>query len=252
MSELLPLFKSHYSIGRSILTLQKSEEVIDNGPDSIVKVSSDNGIKHLFLVDDNMSGFLEAYINSKEQGLKLSFGLRLSICNDCSDKSSESLPKTCKYTLFARNRSGYKRLIKIYSYAAKEGFYYTPRIDFKNLKKFWSNEDLKFCVPFYDSFIFNNILLDQNCVPELDSLDPTFFLEDNSLPFDYLIEERVKKYCEDKFPTQKTKSIYYNKKEDFISYLTFRCINKRTTLTRPNLDHMSSDEFSLESFLEKA
>ena len=249
MSELLPLFKSHYSIGRSILTLQKPDDSIENGPDSIIDLCVKNKIKDLVLVDDNMSGFLEAYMNSSEVGVNLRFGLRLSICNDCEDKSGESLPKTCKYILFAKNRAGYKRLIKIYSFAAKEGFYYVPRIDFKNLKKLWSDKDLMLCIPFYDSFIFNNILLDYNCVPEIDFTEPTFFIEDNALPFDPIIKSRVQKYCGDKIETQNTKSIYYKDKEDFMSYLTFRCINNRSTLNRPNLDHMGSAEFCLESYL---
>jgi DNA polymerase III alpha subunit len=72
-------------------------------------------------------------------------------------------------------------------------------------------------------------------------------VEDNDVPFNFLIEKHVKNYAKDKLETIKTKSIYYNKKEDFKAYLTFRCINNRTTLDKPNLDHMTSDEFCLET-----
>ena len=44
---------------------------------------------------------------------------------------------------------------------------------------------------------------------------------------------------------------FYNKMEDFKAYLTFRCIGvmgKRATLNKPNLDHMCSDKFCLESW----
>ena len=38
---MIPIFKSHYSIGRSILTLEdKSEE--DNYPDSIIEICKNN------------------------------------------------------------------------------------------------------------------------------------------------------------------------------------------------------------------
>ena len=244
----MPLFKSHYSLGRSILTLGKEDSCLDNGPDSIIDICVKNKMDRVTLLDDNMSGFLEAYLNSKEVGLDLTFGLRLRILDDCEDKSEGSLAKTCKYIIFAKNKEGYKRLIKIYSHAARVGFYYFPRIDFKSLKEYWSNDDLKFCVPFYDSFVFRNCLEYSSCVPELGGLDPTFFIEDNDLPFDRLIAERLKKFCGDKYPTQKVKSIFYKDRNDFKAYLTFRCINKRTTLDKPNLDHMSSDKFSFESW----
>ena len=248
MSEVVPLFKSHYSLGRSILTLDKVDSSIENGPDSIVDICAKNDLGRVTLLDDNMSGFLEAYLNSQETGLQLNFGLRLRILDDCEDKSEGSLGKTCKYVIFAKNEEGYKRLIKIYSHAARIGFYYFPRIDFKSLKQYWSNKDLKFCVPFYDSFVFRNCLEYSSCVPELDYVEPTFFVEDNGLPFDNMVAKRVEKFCEGKYPTQKVKSIFYKDEKDFKSYLTFRCINNRTTLDKPNFEHMCSDKFSFESW----
>ena len=97
MSEVLPLFKSHYSLGRSILTLNKVDTKIENGPDSVIDICAKNDLKRVTLLDDNMSGFLEAYLNSKEAGLELSFGLRLRILDDCEDKSEDSLG-TVSYT----------------------------------------------------------------------------------------------------------------------------------------------------------
>ena len=247
---ILPIFKSHYSIGRSILTLQKTEELQENAPNSIIDLCPKNNIKNLVLVEDNMSGLLQAYMNSRDAKLNLTFGLKLRVCNDCEEKTTESLNKTCKYIIFAKNKEGFRKLIHIFSFAAKEGFYYSPRVDFDTLSRFWRNKDLMMAVPFYDSFIFNNILLDFNCVPEIDFFNPVFFLEDNGLPFDGLIKERVEAHSKGKFETQRVKSIYYNNREDFKTYLTFRCINNRTTLSKPNLDHMCSNEFCLESWKE--
>ena len=251
MDQVLPLFKSHYSIGRSILTLEKPSEPDERGSDSIIDICIDNDFSHMILVEDNMNGFLEAYQNSKDAKVNLVFGLRIAITDDCEDKSAESIPKTCKYILFAKNNEGYKRLIRIYSHAAKTGFYYYPRTDFKALKEFWSSDDLFFCVPFYDSFIFKNTLEYSSCVPKLDFLDPVFFVEDNDLPFDKLISERVKSFSADKYQIQKVKSVYYKDRKDFKSYLTFKCINNRTSLDRPNFDHMCSDEFCFESWRDQ-
>ena len=39
---MLALFKSHYSIGKSILTLKHPEKVEDGGPDSIFSIAKEN------------------------------------------------------------------------------------------------------------------------------------------------------------------------------------------------------------------
>jgi len=251
MSECLPIFQSQYSLGKSILSLNKEGESPTTGPDSIIDICKENDIKDLFLVDNNMSGFLQAYLNSKEAGLKLVFGLKILIGLDKEDKTEDSLKKFSKFIIFAKSEEGYKRLIKIYSDASVNGFYYTPRTDYKFLKEIWNEEDLSLCVPFYDSFIFKNVLENYTCVPELDFTTPTFFIEENGLPFDEILKSKVVEYVEGKNELIKTKSIYYKNKEDFLAYLTFRCINNRSALEKPNLDHMSSDEFCLESWKEE-
>tara|TARA_Y100000593_G_scaffold95031_1_gene198574 strand:+ start:23205 stop:23972 length:768 start_codon:yes stop_codon:yes gene_type:complete len=251
MNESLPVFKSQYSLGKSILTLEKKDSSTNTGPDSIIDICAENGIQDLYLVDDNMSGFLQAYLNSSEENIKLIFGLKIFIGPDKEDKTEESLKKFSKYIIFARNEEGYKRLIKIYSDASVNGFYYTPRSDFKFLKSVWSEEDLHLCIPFYDSFIFKNVLENYSCVPEIDFTEPTFFIENNNLPFDNLLENKVIEFTEGKTELIKTKSIYYKNKEDFLAYLTFRCINNRSALEKPNLEHMCSDQFCLESWKEE-
>jgi len=245
----VPLFKSHYSLGRSILTLD--EESMKNGPRSIIDLVKQNDIDTPFLVEDGMGGFLQAYTNFTNEKIKFVFGIRMTVCPDMNIKDEESLNQSSKYIIFSRNSSGYKRLIKIYSSSAKEGFYYHPRTDFENLKKFWSNRDLLLAVPFYDSFIYKNLLTYNACVPDFSFTEPTFFVEDNSLPFDSLIRNKVEKYCGTKYEMKMAKSIYYEKKEDFKSYLTFRCINNRSTLNKPQFDHMCSDEFCLEGWKQQ-
>tara|TARA_Y100001963_G_C6785675_1_gene452569 strand:- start:2415 stop:3161 length:747 start_codon:yes stop_codon:yes gene_type:complete len=246
---MIPLFKSHYSIGKSILTLEEEGSSLENGPQSIIDLCKNNKIKDLHLVDDSMSGFLQGYINSKSAGINFKFGLRISVCDDLNEKSEEEINKTSKLVIFANNKNGYKKLIKIYTKAAQEGFYYVPRTDFKALKAIWSEKDLTMMVPFYDSFLHRNSLHGTICAPDLSFCKPFFALEDNDVPFNWLIEKRIREYAkEDRL--LKVKSVFYNKKEDFKAFLTFRCINNRTTLDKPNLDHMTSDEFCLESWRE--
>lgn len=78
-------------------------------------------------------------------------------------------------------------------------------------------------------------------------------LEEGDLPFDEIIAEKVLEYDLNDAPKDlvRVKTCYYKDRKDFESYMTFRAINKRTSLEKPNLDHMCSDEFSFESWKEK-
>jgi DNA polymerase III alpha subunit len=248
---VLPIWKSHYSLGRSILTLEKKGSSKAGGPDSIIDICSEEGFKDFYLVDDSMGGFLEAYLNGKDAKMDLRFGLRISICDNCEQKNEESLNRTSKYVIFAKSKEGYQKLIKIYSYAAQNGFYYEPRISFKELKDLWSNKDLILFVPFYDSFLYQNTLYGKICIPEFDFCEPKFMLEHNDIPFNNIIKRHVLNYCKDKYEIVKTKSIYYKNKSDFKAYLTFRCINNRSKLDKPEFEHMTSNEFCFENWKEQ-
>ena len=92
MLKIVPLFKSHYSIGRSILTLEK--ESVTNGPDSVISLAKEASLDKAFLVEDSMTGFLEGFKNLKNEGIHLVFGLRITICPDIEEKSEESLHKS--------------------------------------------------------------------------------------------------------------------------------------------------------------
>ena len=266
MDGIVPLFKSHYSLGKSILTLSLPDAEYDSEgtkdtSDSIFEIAldrfhhNDPGASDLFLVDDCMSGFLEAYTNTEKinkapysKKLKLIFGLRLTFCPDMNDKSEEVRKDSYKNIIFVNNVQGYKQLIKIWTTAAQDGFYYEPRIDFKTLKEFWT-KDLLLGIPFYDSFLHRNNFTVSSCIPDFSYVNkPVFFIEDNDTLIDSLLADKVREYCKDKYDVQKSKSIYYKNDEDFDSYLTFKCINKRTTVEKPNFDGMCSNNFSYESY----
>ena len=255
MDKVLPIFRSHYSIGRSILTLNPLGSSDGSGPDSIIDICHEAKLKTFYLVDDSMSGFLEAYTNSQDAGLELRFGLRVNFCNDISEKDKDTYRFESKCIVFCNNKSGYENLIKIYSTAARDGFYHTPRLDKNILNKFWG-DGLTLAIPFYDSFIHKNKYSMGNIVPDFGDIAPSFFIEDNDLPFDDDLAESVKSYAGDEFEVVKTKTIYYKDKSNFLDYVTFRCISSgpggqsKNTLNKPGLDHMCSDEFCFESWKE--
>ena len=251
MDDTIPFFKSHYSMNRSILTLEKDHEG-EVGPRSILKLVKDNNIKNAFLVDDNLSGLLELYFNSKDLDVNINFGLRITVCNNITEKNEASIKTESKYIIFLNDADGYENLSSIFSTAAKDGFYYVPRIDFENLKKYWS-PSLSLGVPFYDSYLFNNHFRMSSCTPSEFWTTPTFFWEENELPFDSIYKEKLFSFVKSNFPASeliKIQSIYYENREDFLAYLTIRCLGKKSELQKPNLDHMCSDSFCLESFLE--
>lgn len=245
----LPLFKSHYSLGKSILTLNKPAGNIDQPSVSIVDLVTHAKLGFMCLVEDNMTSFLEASKHCQDKKLKLIYGLRLDVTEDALNQDEASLKKRAKYIVFAKDNAGYKALIKIWSFAAKEGFYYNAAIDFKHLKKFW-NDSLMLVIPFYDSFLHLNAFEANVHVPEFDTIKPIVFLESNNLPFDPYLRGKATDFAvKNGFETVEVQSIFYKSKLDFISYLTFRCISNRTDIEKPELDHLGSDLFNYERWL---
>lgn len=249
---MIPLFKSHHSIGRSILTLAEAGKSEESQPDSILDIAVDNKLDGVFLVEDGMTGFMEAYTNFQKANIPLRYGLRITVCENMGKKNEESKETEHKVVIFLTAPEGYEPLITILSAAATDGFYYIPRVDCDTLKKLWPKKGLALAVPFYDSFLFHNTMSFATCVPDFGFTVPVFFLEDNALPFDFLIQEKVRAYTKaNKFEIVEAQSVYYKTFKDFKAYLTFRCIQNRSCLEMPRLEFMGSNQFCFESFLEK-
>jgi DNA polymerase III alpha subunit len=247
---MVPLFKTHYSIGKSILTASDPSKLKKGDADSVIQIALENKMEELVLVEDNFHGFLECKKRCDEHDIKLIFGIRMNVCNSHADDKS----KNHKIIIFAKNDYGCKTLYKLYSSAFCE---YEQRLTFKDLKDEWTKH-LVMGIPFYDSFLHKNNFSFAEFVPDFSFCKPVFFIEDNSLPFDHLLNSVVKDYClKHNFETEKAKTIYYKSRKDFASYQTFKIIcnrsfsGRKSDLTRPNLDHCGSQEFCFESYLEK-
>lgn len=248
--DVLPIFKTHYSLGRSILTLAAPSKngINFNYPISVFDIAAKHELSQVTIVDDSISGFLEAHQNSQKAKVKIVYGVQMRCMENIENKNEDALKTISKIIVFMKNTNGYRDLLRITSCAAKKGFYYKPNIDFSHLKSMWT-ENLVLAIPFYDSFLFKNALEGHLCVPNFSFAEPTFFLENSGLPFDKLIQDKVRTYAAsigaDILPAR---SIYYYKKQDFLSYLTFRCIHERTKLEKPELEHLSSDWFCFEEW----
>ena len=246
---MLPIFKSHYSIGRSILTLNHPDKVSSDGSDSIFSIAVENNLSEIVLVEDSMVGFFDAFKKCEELNIQLIFGYRFTCCNNYENSDSNH-----KLIAFAKSDQGCKDLNRLYSYInTKCG----GKITDEDLINHWTDE-LLLAVPFYDSFIFNNHFCLGNCIPDFKSISPIFFVENNNLPFDGLIREAVEKYAlnHGQSKTELVKSIYYKYKSDVEALQTYkilcnRSFGRQATLSSPNLKHFGSDEFCWESFQEQ-
>lgn len=245
---MIPLFKSHYSIGKSILTIKPAKDV--EGPDSIIDICKENDWDTLVLVEDCMTGFKEAFEETKKAGIHLTFGLRITCCNNIEVEGNDS---DHKIILFAKNDEGCKLLNKIYSRAMIE---HEGKVDFRTLKEVWSFDALQLAIPFYDSFIHKNEMKMSCCAPDFSSIKPVFLTEDTGLPFDELIEGATYVYAKEyDFEIIPVRSIFYKKREDYKALQTYKILcnrmpGKKRNLARPELEHFGSEEFCVESYLE--
>ena len=219
---MIPLFKTHSSIGKSILRI-----------DDVHELTKD--FEEVYLIEDSMTGFPEAF---RKFGDRLRFGLRFSMYNDDHNEESES-----KMIAFANGDAGAKELYSLY----------TEQSDTKIARPWDSTKDLQYVVPFYDSFLHKNLTTFSNCVVDLPR-DIPFIIEDNNLPFDCLIQDKILNYCKNHLNEHfNAKSIYYKDKEDVLAFQTYKLICNRRIgrtydLSNPGLDHFGSDEFCFASW----
>lgn len=91
-----------------------------------------NGIDSIALTDHGtLSGSLDFYLEAKKKNIKPILGLEAYITKDLENDRKE----TRHLTLLARNNIGWRNLLKLNTFAQVKGFYYKPRITYKELMK---------------------------------------------------------------------------------------------------------------------
>ncbi len=228
---MIPLFKSQFSIGRSILSV-----------DNIVQIAKDNSLKEVVCVEDSFFGFRALKDKLAEQEIKFVFGIRLPVVQD----SKESDLKSSKLVFFAKNNDGIKSIRSLYTDCYTSEKQCLSLIDYDS--SFFKNVTI--AVPFYDSFVYNNVFSFGLSQINLDGLNHVYLEEDNDHPFDFQIKRALDSLGVE---TQKAKSIYYKNKEDFHAFQMHKAIcNRRMgrspVFSNPNLNDFYSEEFCWESF----
>lgn len=255
MDNITPLFSTSASLRQGgIFVIDKAgaaaEAKHSKGPVNLVDLAKEEKLESITLVESNFVNFMQAYKFFGKINCQFKFGLKLAICDDLNDKTEESFKSESKIIIFLKDDKGYKKLINIFTKAATDGFYYIPRIDWKNLKESWS-EELILALPFYSSFLARNLLSFSSIMPDLPA-NPILLKEvGQELPFDDLINSSIDQYAKsNSFLTENVKSIYYKNRNDAKSFLIYRAILERKTWDKPNMDGMASREFCLESYKE--
>jgi len=234
---VIPLFKTHYSIGKSILN---TKDIFD--------IQREHDLKEIVVVEDSFYGFRSLNKEAMKNNVKLIFGIRLSVVQT----SVNELPS--KLIFFAKNNEGMNKIKELYSLS------FENKENVLILKDFNKDEfqNIKIAIPFYDSFIYNNLFHFGLCHIDISKLDFDYFIERNNHPFDVLISEQVNSICksQNKEPIL-TKSIYHKNTEDFDAFQMYKSIcgranGKTPMFTNPNLNHFCSNEFCWQSFLENA
>ena len=252
---MIPLIKSHFSVGKSLIqdtNIRTDKENEPDQPTTVEGILKETGWKKLFVTDDSTAGFYPLYEVAKKAGAQLIFGWRVTIVDDGTRLEKQN---GSKILIFVKSEKGWKALIKLATKAQTDFFFEEPRLDWNALHAGW-NEDLTLALPHYDSFLDLNNRTSRQSIPDFRGLKPFVFIEDNDLPFDALIEEKSREYAKEfNLDIVDTKTIYYGKREDAIFLSARKLMDRKTygggTIEEPNLEYFSSCEFCLEAALEK-
>lgn len=230
---MIPIFKTQASIGKSIL---KNQDILD--------IQKEHLLERIVVVEDSFYGFRE--LNSKllERKAQLIFGIRLPVIQNEKDELLSKL------IFFAQDNEGAKQIKKLYTKASCSD---SGNLVLADLKEEEFSRTIV-AVPFYDSFIYQNIFHFGMCDIDLRPFNHFFFEESNDHPFDSMISAQLKKVAGNN--VLEAKSIYYRNREDIDAFQFYKSVCSRTggkppSFGNPQLEHFCSAEFCWESYLEK-
>jgi DNA polymerase III alpha subunit len=255
---IIPLFSTSASRKQGgIFTVDKAGELAKQkrtkGPVSLCDLAVAEKLDHIHLVDSNFVSFFNASKNLKAVKCQLSFGLKLTICENMADKSEASIKTESNVIIWMAGDgdADYRALIAIFTKAATDGFYYVPRLDWPTLCAMW-HSDLRLSLPFYSSFLARNTLTFCSIVPKLPVEKPIVLREiRQQLPFDFLLDDAVNRYAETTgAEVQPVKSIYYRTRTDAKPWMIWRCALGHSTWDKPELEFCCSREFCWSAYRE--
>jgi len=254
-TDILPLFSTDNSLGgTSVLTLVEAGKAIPEEPTSICDIAKAHFLSVVTIVDDRIDGYQDAVEHIQNTKIaQLVFGLKIVCCADHEDKTDASLCTESNIVIFTKSVQGYYDLLKIHNAAATTDFYYQHRTSWKRLKQMWT-PSLILAIPFFSGFLAKNSLTLSSVIPDfpIPAKEVLILREvDSELPFASIIDSAIDQFvAKNGAQIQKSKSIYYPTAERFKSHMLMKCIDNRSTFDKPQADHLSSNRFSWERYVE--
>lgn len=103
----------------------------------LIKFAKANDMPAVAITDHGvMYGAIEFYCKAKEAGVKPIIGCEFYVNSGDISVKDPNNNKLYHLVLLAKNKTGYKNLVKLVSIAHLDGFYYKPRINFELLKQY--------------------------------------------------------------------------------------------------------------------
>jgi DNA polymerase-3 subunit alpha len=229
--------------------------------DALLTRAKTLGMNALALTDHgNLHGALKFYVKANDLGIKPILGMEAYIAPDSRfRKESAGTSKEASYhlTLLARNREGFRNLVKLSSRAYLEGFYFKPRIDKQLLEE--HHEGL-ICLSGCISSEVNRLLLAGN-EPSLEKareavawfqrvFGERYFIEvqNNGLEIQRIAMNASVDLAERMgVPVVATSDVHYVHREDAEAQDILLCVNTGKFRTDANRMRMDTNEFYLRS-----
>ncbi|MEF9952366.1 MAG: DNA polymerase III subunit alpha [Clostridium sp.] len=203
-----------------------------------------------------MYGVIDFYKACKKEGIKPILGCEIYVApRDLRLKEGKQDAANYHLILLAKTNEGYKNLMKIDSLAYVDGFYYKPRIDYENLRKY--SKDIIALSACLGGEVQQHILKDNYEEAKKKALmyqeifgEGNFYLEmqDHGIAEQRKVNEVLKKLSnETGIPLVITNDVHYIEKEDSKAHEILVCIQTGKTIDDDDRLEFESDEFYLKS-----
>ncbi len=227
-----------------------------NSLDALIKKALDLKMPAIAVTDHgNLFGALDFYLKATKAGIKPIIGCEMYVAPgsrfDKTQAASQYDESFFHLILLARNKQGYKNLVKLVTKAYLEGFYYKPRIDKEILREFHEGLiGMSACL----SGEVPRLLLQgkyeeakKAALQYREILGPDNFyfeLQDNGIPEQNTANEGLIRLSKDTgIPLVATNDCHYLNKEDHKSHDALLCIQTGKIVKDENRMRFSSDTF---------
>ena len=221
--------------------------------DDLVAYLSENNINACAVTDHgNMYASLYFAEECVKKGIKYIIGCELYATDDHFDKRPGT--KTEHILLLAKNKTGYKNIVKLDSLSYIDGFYGKPRISYDYIKK---HSEGVICLSACLAGRIPQYLLEgeyekakEFALEMKDAFGEDFYIElqDHGIEEErQIIPELIKLARELDIQLVATNDVHYIKKEDWEAHDVLLCIQTKKTLATPKRMKFDTQEFYMKS-----